>query len=1239
MKVFLSSTFRDLIKARKAVLEALQRRQQNFAAMEYFLATPRTPLAACLDQLRNSDIVLVVVGLRSGSLLPDGGMTYTLAEFEQARHDGQPILGFIKKGWRNGETSPDKIDALNRLKAEVESLAMTTTFTTADNLALKVIQSLEAWESEGRPGAQKTFISSKEYFGQTAPQFPTPLLDYSTTLVGRTSELAALDQFLASKQKNICVLSGRGGIGKSKLLQDWSRTADGWRVVFLKYVPLWHQDSEKEIPTGPTVIVIDDAHRPEIEQEIARVAQLFAVRRISQPLKLLFSTRPGVSSSFLQGLRRMISEDEIHELPELEELTDGQSEDLAREVLGPSHLGHAKTLSRIAGNSPLVIVAGGRLIAAGRVDLARLSSFAEFRKAIFDRFLGELRLEGPDFAIDPPRPLLNLIAAVGPVDVRSEHFLSGAEKFLSVSRDEVLRTIATLGQRGILSRSDQAIRLLPDVLSDFVLEDCCVNANGPTGYADHVFDTFGPFFFKQLVQNLAELDWRVGRREYGFGLLDGIWARIEREFLESDVYARRRILEGLLPSAVFQPSRVLRLIDLARATAAAEVEPAYRRLSVDGSRYAMGIVPRLLEATAHNIEYLQLSMDVLWELAQPEQIQDNSDESARRVLKRLGSYALNRWVGFNFAVLLHSIRLCGRPEAFSGSFTPLDIIDQILEREGEFTEWDGNAIRFGGFGLNYAVVGPMRENAIDYLGSLLDNENDRIAVRAVHSLERLLHQYLNRVGRESTDEEVSWQNRERARSLGLLAGRLQRTPLSLPVRSEIYDAIRSATGFNYTEPVRAVAGELLANIPRDCDLAIFDALSRREGDLPLRNRDNPAGGWQEDYGVLIKEAHDCLAALDDDKRISKLIDFVKMALSARIEVRGFAAIVHSFREDGSFIAGLGDGLLRDAESPALINELACTLDALHSYAPMEYRRRAWSALSESPQHFLVAASSALRVYRENATDEDAALIRAYINIPNAVVKRHGLYAVAYMGGYTRILPQLLDAALSVDIGTDQSLADALTDAFGPYGVPLSLLTKETVNLVLAKFLPFEDFDARQGAIPRFLSQVASIFPDEVLELLIQRIHIEESKRQAGEWRYSALGVSHHAVSFMSAPTEAKPGMLRRCLSVRMKLEHSGGTLASLFWDIDPVGGYSFQAIGEMLENADAEQAAKLADVVRHSSRPDEYVYGELRKLSSGLPKGSRAKTIVDHWCDLADERRRNAPGLPTFEPFSEWPEE
>ena len=57
---------------------------------------------------------------------------------------------------------------------------------------------------------------------------------------------------------------------------------------------------------------------------------------------------------------------------------------------------------------------------------------------------------------------------------------------------------------------------------------------------------------------------------------------------------------------------------------------------------------------------------------------------------------------------------------------------------------------FGGFGFNYAAVGPVRESALDYLDFVLEGDG-RPALLAVGILEGLLHSYLNRVGRAATD--------------------------------------------------------------------------------------------------------------------------------------------------------------------------------------------------------------------------------------------------------------------------------------------------------------------------------------------------------------------------------------------------------------------------------------------------------------------------------------------------------
>ncbi|WP_433964440.1 hypothetical protein [Tunturiibacter gelidiferens] len=157
--------------------------------------------------------------------------------------------------------------------------------------------------------------------------------------------------------------------------------------------------------------------------------------------------------------------------------------------------------------------------------------------------------------------------------------------------------------------------------------------------------------------------------------------------------------------------------------------------------------------------------------------------------------------GFNFAMPLQAIRLTRRADAFTTDYTPFALIKQLLERDGEFNEWqDEMSMSFGGFGLNYAAVGPVRESALDYLDFALEGDG-RSAMLAVAILGGLLHNYLNRMGRASTDQEKEWQSNERMRCLETLRQRYDR-PASPQLRAIIYDALRSATAINCPEPVR-----------------------------------------------------------------------------------------------------------------------------------------------------------------------------------------------------------------------------------------------------------------------------------------------------------------------------------------------------------------------------------------------------------------------------------------------------
>lgn len=410
-------------------------------AMEYFVATPDNPLETALKNLRKCDLMILVIGFNAGSLLADcNESTYTSAEYDEALRLGMDILVFLKQEsgqngqhWRNDEQNSEKSAALDNFKKRVEERWTWDRFTTPTELALNVVLALDQWEARGRPGARKTFASTAEYFQGKNPAGQVQLLDFGTTRLGRDDQIRALDYFAGESTKRICMLSGRGGIGKSKILHDWANLHSD-DVVFLKDEPLWHEDSEKEIPITCKVVIIDDAHKHE---SIGKVLQLLSDTSVHRKLKLIVSTRPGSLTPLSHEIYRKLDSSQVLQLPELEELTIQQSRALAEQVLGDDFRNFADHLAEISSNSPLVIVAGGRLIATRKIDPSTLTTLQDFRSTIFNRFLDDKDLRGSRFPIDPPFKMLNLIAALGPVDVESREFQEAARSLFDRHVDEI----------------------------------------------------------------------------------------------------------------------------------------------------------------------------------------------------------------------------------------------------------------------------------------------------------------------------------------------------------------------------------------------------------------------------------------------------------------------------------------------------------------------------------------------------------------------------------------------------------------------------------------------------------------------------------------------------------------------------------------------------------------------------------------------------------------------------------
>jgi hypothetical protein len=93
-QVFVSSTFRDLVSARRAVAQALQTMDCIPAGMELFPASNDEQFGVIKRAIDESDYYVVIVAGRYGST-DEAGISYTEREFDYAVEKGIPILAFV----------------------------------------------------------------------------------------------------------------------------------------------------------------------------------------------------------------------------------------------------------------------------------------------------------------------------------------------------------------------------------------------------------------------------------------------------------------------------------------------------------------------------------------------------------------------------------------------------------------------------------------------------------------------------------------------------------------------------------------------------------------------------------------------------------------------------------------------------------------------------------------------------------------------------------------------------------------------------------------------------------------------------------------------------------------------------------------------------------------------------------------------------------------------------------------
>ncbi len=149
---FISSVFTGLEEYRQAAIRACTRARVLPVGMEFWTAVDAESVEKCKIEVANSDLVILILLHRAGSIHTGSGKSYTEIEFDHAMNLGIPVLAFKGEnlaGIRISDITPDDLKLFQAFEKKLGSRPRGS-FNTKEDLELKVYQALTEWMNANR---------------------------------------------------------------------------------------------------------------------------------------------------------------------------------------------------------------------------------------------------------------------------------------------------------------------------------------------------------------------------------------------------------------------------------------------------------------------------------------------------------------------------------------------------------------------------------------------------------------------------------------------------------------------------------------------------------------------------------------------------------------------------------------------------------------------------------------------------------------------------------------------------------------------------------------------------------------------------------------------------------------------------------------------------------------------------------------------------------------------------------
>ncbi|MGD2247500.1 MAG: hypothetical protein PVF58_03780 [Candidatus Methanofastidiosia archaeon] len=452
------------------------------------------------------------------------------------------------------------------------------------------------------------FFKYQDYFSrELGGESP---LDHSIPLYGREDETKCFEEFLMNEKK-ILMISGQGGIGKTRLLIEFAKVAEqeGWTQRFIRIETETFDDHLRELsPDEKYVLFLDDAHK------YSNFDKLLSFLRSEKPekIKFIFSTLPIFSSDLKNKISIFQFPSDYKEM-KIQVLENEEIIQILNELEIPPT--EQRIICGMSNGLPLIAILTAQLIKEG-VPYRNIPSH-EIMQSLFERHLNELERSRNYKHVN----LLKILAFLVPFSLGNETIHEKIRDFMNISEFEEYSIIQNLMKEKFIEAKADKIKIVSDLMGEHLIMQTCFTDGKPTGFHEKIIKEFVQLAPKQVITNLAVVE----SREDNKILLDGFLGKIKQDALQENSATKSAILYILEDLSYLRPDDTLDILkNLSRSEKGAfEYTDKY---------WEKAKITKILRRVANYPDTFEEAVEILKDLAMEEGGKRVRGESAEKVL-------------------------------------------------------------------------------------------------------------------------------------------------------------------------------------------------------------------------------------------------------------------------------------------------------------------------------------------------------------------------------------------------------------------------------------------------------------------------------------------------------------------------------------------------------------------------------------------------------------------------------